>query len=322
MQELYLGVDGGQSHTAAVVADADGHVLGRGHGGPSNHAEQPGGRERLRRAVEESVAVALAKIDDCSIQNTKFAAAHCAMTGAGDYKLEIISDVIRAQQLTVGHDAPAALAGATGGQPGVVVIAGTGSVAYGEDAAGTKVRTGGWGFLFGDEGSGFWTAAEGVRRAMKAQDRMTAASVLGEAALDYFAVPNLDTLAAAFYYEKISRDRLASFAETVRRTADEGDAVARAILTEGGAHLARLGASVAHRLDFADSEMRLAAVGGMFRSELVRESFAAALKEQLPQAVIVAPRFDPAIGALLLAYLNAGRDLSSSLLSNLSARAN
>lgn len=320
MQELYLGIDGGQSHTAAVVADGDGNVLARGRGGASNHAEQPGGRERLRRAVEESAGRALAMIGDRAIQNTEFAAAHCAMTGAADYKLEIISTVIRARRLTVGHDAPAALIGATGGQPGVVVIAGTGSVAYGEDAVGDSARTGGWGFLFGDEGAGFWMAAEGVRRAMRAYDKTGAATALGELALNYFGVGGLDALAAAFYHEKISRDRLASFAETVCHAADEGDEVARAVIGEGSAHLARLGAAVVRRLNFAAHEVRFATVGGMFRSALVREAFAAALDEQMPSAVIIAPRFDPAIGALLLSYRNANRELSSELLSKLEQR--
>ncbi|MEJ7616086.1 MAG: BadF/BadG/BcrA/BcrD ATPase family protein [Pyrinomonadaceae bacterium] len=278
MEQLYLGIDGGQSHTAAVVADDDGRVLGRGRGGPSNHADQPGGRERLRRAIRESVAGALAASGHHGVESTEFAAAHCAMTGAGDYKHEIISQMIKARRLKVGHDAPAALAGATGGQPGVVVIAGTGSVAYGEDAAGRSVRTGGWGFLFGDEGGGFWTAAEGVRRAMKAQDETARATALGDLAREYFSMSDLDALAAAFYYEKISRDGLASFARIVHQSAEDGDEVARAIISEGSAHLARLGATVARRLGVA---ARVASRRHVSQRARTR-AFAAALDAQAP----------------------------------------
>lgn len=314
MEQLYLGIDGGQSHTAAVVADGDGRVLGRGRGGPSNHAEQPGGRERLRRAIRESVGRALEASGHHRVESTEFAAAHCAMTGAGDYKHEIISSIIKARRLKVGHDAPAALAGATGGQPGVVVIAGTGSVAYGEEAAGRSARSGGWGYLFGDEGGGFWMAAEGVRRAMKAHDGTAQATALGDLACKYFSVSDLDALAAAFYYEKISRDRLASFARIVHQLAEDGDEAARAIISEGGAHLARIGANVARRLGIA---ARVATAGGMFRSTLVCEAFAAALHAQAPGAAIILPRFDPAVGALLLAYREAGREFSSALFSHL-----
>ena len=99
MEELYLGVDGGQSRTEAVVADRDGRVLGRGRGGPSNHADQPGGRERLRRAVVESVGSALRAAGGRSIGDTEFAGAHCAMTGGADFKEEVVTSILRARHL-------------------------------------------------------------------------------------------------------------------------------------------------------------------------------------------------------------------------------
>lgn len=314
-ERLYIGIDGGQSHTEAVVADAVGNILGRGRGGPSNHADQPGGPERLRRAVEESVGHALSEAGGPG--GAEFLAAYCAMTGGADDKEAIIGSVLRARFLAVGHDAPAALAGAMGGGPGVVVIAGTGAVAYGERADGRALRVGGWGFLFGDEGSGFWVAAEGVRRAMRAVDGLAQPTELVKLAPEYFSVPDLANLASAVYREKISRDHLASFAVEVHRAAVGGDAVAKEIISEGGSFLARLAATTVRRLDVPPGEMDIACVGGMFKGELMREVFAAALEGLLGEIRIVQPRFDPAVGALLLAYRLAGRELTGSLLSNL-----
>jgi N-acetylglucosamine kinase-like BadF-type ATPase len=321
-QDLYLGIDGGQSHTEAVIADREGHILGRGRGGPSNHAEQPGGRERLRRAITDSVGSALRAAGEFSIGSTIFAAAHCAMTGGADFKEEIIHSILRANQLEIGHDAPAALVGATAGEPGIVVIAGTGSVAYGENKNGKCLRVGGWGYLFGDEGGGFWVAMQGVRRAMLARDALSEPTMLAELALEYFGSADLQTLAMAVYREEITRDRFASFAAHVQRAATEGDRVARVIVAEAGSVLAKLAAIVARRLNFAPDEMRVAPVGGVFRGALVREAFVAVLNEELPEARVVAPKFNPAIGALLFAYRAAGRVKDASLLKNLNDHIN
>lgn len=321
-EDLYLGIDGGQSHTEAVIADGDGNVVGRGRAGPSNHAEQPGGRERLRRAIVESVGGALDAAGKSQISETIFAAAHCAMTGGAEFKEETISSILHARHLKVGHDAPAALAGAmAGGGPGTVVIAGTGAVAYGENSRGENARAGGWGHLFGDEGSAYWIAKEGVRRAMMSEDGLIKPTNMRESALTHFRKTSLRALALSFYGEEISRDQLATFAETVHAAALASDTAAHNIISEAGRSLAALAGVVIGKL-YSDSESApVACVGGVFRGELARRSFAAALAEKSPHAYIVAPRFDPAIGALLLAYRAAGLKLDDVLLFNLSGRA-
>jgi len=314
---FYLGVDGGQSHTEAIIADARGNILGRGQGGPSNHAEQPGGRERLHRAIVDSVGTALRAASARSIADTEFAAAHCAMTGGADFKEEIIGSILNATHLEVGHDSPAALAGATAGGPGIVVIAGTGSVAYGESSGGKRLRVGGWGYLFGDEGGGFWVALQGIKRAMLGYDGFTEQTVLGDQALEHFRCADLHSLSMAVYRDEITRDRLATFAAIVHRAAQQGDNVARNILEEGGKFLAALARTVSNRLQLEPSELQVACVGGVFRGELMREAFRRSLDDQLPAAIIIPPRFDPAIGALLLAYRGAGTECTPALLENL-----
>ena len=330
-EDLYLGIDGGQSHTGAVIADSEGNVKGRGHSGPSNHAEQPGGRERLQRAIIESVGNALQSVvghasaaqrEHMSLINrTVFAAAHCAMTGGAEFKEEVIGGILHARILKVGHDAPAALAGATGGEAGIVVIAGTGSVAYGEKANGDHLQVGGWGHLFGDEGSGFWIALQGIRRAMQSYDGLSGPTALTALALQHFSRPDLRTLALDVYGEKITRDSLATFAEQVHQAAVAGDHVAREVIAEAGQSLAMLALTAARRLNLSPDESRIACVGGVFRGALVREAFAAVLGENMAAMKIMEPRFDPAIGALLLAYRAAGCEKSERLLLNLEKQA-
>jgi N-acetylglucosamine kinase-like BadF-type ATPase len=313
--KIFLGVDGGQSHTEAVVADESGHILGFGLGGPSNHAEIPGGRERLRNAVIDSVGTAL-KIHPSSFILHPFKAAHFGMTGGADYKEEIIREIIDAEILTVGHDAPTALASGTGGKPGIVVISGTGSAIYGENGNGEKVRAGGLGYLFSDEGSGFWLAVQTIRLAIKEQDGVIEETGLGKLVRDYFRVNKIRDLTTPFYNGKVSRDEIAAFARTVHEAAANGNAGLLEQIRYGANSLVENVASVAKRLQFAES-FDVVGVGGMFRGELMRQFFVESLAEKVPNARFIKPRFKPATGALLLAYRSAKIELSKHLLSNL-----
>ncbi|MBS1794120.1 MAG: ATPase [Acidobacteria bacterium] len=314
--ELYLGIDGGQSHTEAVIADRHGRVLARGTGGPSNHAEMPGGRERLRAAVTDSVGIALRAAGLASIDETVFAAAHCGMTGGAIYKEEIIALILRAERLTVGHDAPTALYGATAGRPGVIVIAGTGSVVFGRRETGETARAGGLGYLFSDEGSGFWLAAEAIRLAIKEQDGLLPAAGILEIVLEFFERRAIRELTDDFYNGRVSRDEIAALARRVHEAAAAGNETLRRRIADGAGALAEGVAAVAAKLGF-DAEFPVSGVGGMFRAPLMNRYFESALAEIVPRARVLKPRFGAALGAVLFAYEQAGIEISGELLRNL-----
>lgn len=313
---LFLGIDGGQSHTEAVIADSHGNILGRGAGGASNHAEIPGGRKRLQNAIKDSVGNAL-KFAGCSpLGETVFASAHCGMTGGAIYKEEIIGALLRAEKLTVGHDAPTALFGATAGKPGIVVIAGTGSVVFGINQTGETARAGGLGYLFSDEGSGFWLAAQTIRLAIKEQDGLIRSSGILELVLEYFDRRRIHELTDDFYNGKISRDEIAGLAEHVQNAARRGNKTLHEQIACGAEILAASVRSVAEKLNF-QTDFPVSAVGGMFRGELMIRSFKTALAEKVPLANAIKPRFGAAIGAVLLAYRQAGIEVTKDLLGNL-----
>ena len=318
---LFLGIDGGQSHTHAVIGDEAGRILGRGRAGPSNHADEPGGDERLRHAIIQSASAALRALGGPPLERCAFDAVHCAMTGSDTaVKARIIRELLpTARRLTVGHDAPAALWGATGGAEGIVVIAGTGSAAYGETRAGRSGNAGGWGYLFGDEGAGFWLAREGVRAAMRAADGLDPPTSMGQRVLEHLGAVSLRALAVDVYAGRVSRDRLAGLAPLVHGAAIEGDEVARTLVERGGGELARLAARVVAQLDFGRGKMPVAPVGGGFQMRLVREAFERSLAATVEQASIVRPRFGPEVGALIGAYRLAGLTISEALLAALAA---
>lgn len=314
--KIFLGVDGGQSHTEAIVADENGLILGRGIGGASNHAEQPGGRERLRSAVAQSVGEALAAANLPGLEEIVFAAAHFGMTGGADFKEEIIRETVKADSLQVTHDAPTALYGATAGKTGIVVIAGTGSVVYGENAQGETAKIGGLGYLFSDEGSGFWLAAQTVRLAIKEQDGLIPNAGLEQLVLDFFKREQIRDVTNDFYFGKLSRDLLAKLSRPAHEAALAGNVVLQNQIRYGAAVLVESVAGAARRLGF-EKDFPIAGVGGMFRAKLMNKYFAEILREKIPGAVFIEPLFNPAIGAVLLAYRSAGIGLNDNLLTNL-----
>jgi N-acetylglucosamine kinase-like BadF-type ATPase len=314
--KIFLGVDGGQSHTEAVVADEFGQILGFGLGGASNHAEIPGGRERLRNAIIDSVGQAISASPHLRVSDSHFTSAHFGMTGGADYKEEIIREIIDAEHFSIGHDAPTALASGTGGKCGIVVISGTGSAIYGENERGEKARAGGLGYLFSDEGSGFWLSTQTIRLAIKSQDGVIENAGLERLVLDYFKVEKIRDLTTPFYNGKVSRDEIASFARVVHDEATKGNEILREQIKFGANSLVENVKSVANRLQFVD-KFEVVGVGGMFQGELMQKFFIEYLAEKVPKANFIKPRFKPAVGALLLAYRNAKIELSEQLLLNL-----
>ncbi len=321
----FLGIDGGQSHTTALVADAHGRILGCGQAGASNHTRAPGGRERLTKAVNQAVGAALRQaglFENESVREFKFTSAYLALTGEPADKIAIVNELLRAEFLKVDHDAPGALAGAHAGQPGVIVLAGTGSVACGEafDARGERryVRIGGRGYLFADEGSAFAIARQALAVALRRADRVDGVDELQAALLAHFARPELTGISEDVYADVISREQLASFAAVVAALAESGVTAAQAIIEQAAADLAELAEAVTARLQAAQP-LDIAYHGGVFKSPRLFAQFSAAIARRLPHARIVAPRFDAASGALLLAYRQAGQAITPQLLAQLEA---
>src|SRR5688500_13852289 len=149
MTPLFLGVDGGQSSTTAVIGDETGQVLGFGRGGACNHVGAAEGKEKFLRAISGclSAACAQASLDPGSV---RFASACLGFSGGPADKEALLRELIAADAMIVTHDALIALAGATAGEPGIITIAGTGSIAFGRNGQGKSVRAGGWGYVFGD----------------------------------------------------------------------------------------------------------------------------------------------------------------------------
>ena len=295
------GIDGGQSSTSAVVVDEKGVVRGRGSAGPADHVDEPPGSRKFADACTDALGRALEAAG--LPHDTRFAAVHAGLSGYDD-RFDGVRPVFAADTGRVQHDAPVALAGAVQTLPAVVVIAGTGSVAYGRGAEGQSVRTGGWGYLFGDAGSAFAVARDALAHAMAEDDRGVR-SPLGDAALAYFDRPDLRALATEAMLGRISRGQVAAFARVVHDAARLGDAAAGAIVDAAAHALAELASVTLARLHLTGEPVPVAFAGGAFANAAFFARTRARLAVLAPHAQAVTARYDPAIGAALLAFADA-----------------
>ena len=298
MPEYFLGVDGGQSSTYALIGDRTGRVLGWGRSGPSNHVAESEGRAKFTSAILGclSAACAEAGLDPASI---RFAACCLGFSGGPADKEGILREILASDRTLVTHDALIALSGATAGEPGLITIAGTGSIAFGRNAAGKTARAGGWGYIFGDEGGGFYIARQALRAALRFEEGWSAPTSLRSLLLAATGASDANELLHRFYTPEFSRPRIAGFAKLVDEAAENGDGIAREILVDAAEKLAALAGAVRKQLFNEVEPVRLAYIGGVFRSRVVLEHF-----RELTAAT--PPIYGPAAGALLEAYRSAG----------------
>jgi N-acetylglucosamine kinase-like BadF-type ATPase len=249
-----------------------------------------------------------------------FDAAFLGITGANGRTEAAVRDCVSARRFRLANDKVNALASVTAGKPGVVVIAGTGTIAYGENARGQTADASGWGFLLGDEGGGFWIARRAIAAACRAYDRRGAPTSLTEALLGAAGVKDLWDLHALIYSAELPRADMAALARVVPEAARSGDRAAGRILREAGTELGLSAGVVAKRLRMHRGWTTVGMVGGVFRmSGDVRASFRRKVRGSVPRAVFAEARFTPAVGSVLLALKLAGVRVTRKVSANLDA---
>lgn len=329
---FYLGIDSGGSKTTCAVGDEN-SLLATATAGPSNVVRVGGdrARESLHQAVRQ--ACAAAGITPAQVART-------CIGSAGAVRAEIISTVrgalaqILPPAIDVVGDMEIALDAAFHDGPGVIVIAGTGSIAYGRDARGNTVRAGGWGFAISDEGSAHWIGRAAITAVLRAKDSgqgsrdghdKEVVPPLLAALLRAWGTASLDDFLRAA--NSTPPPDFAALFPALLTAVQVNDELARHILMQAGQELARLAAIVIRRLqDGATSSsdpsevrpsesqvvktpVRLAMAGGVFRhAPLVREVFYNEVRKSQPHAEVNPQIVEPVAGALRLARRAASRN--------------
>jgi N-acetylglucosamine kinase-like BadF-type ATPase len=301
-EKFFLGIDGGGTKTHAVITDSSFRVIGEGFSGAGNPLRA--GLEEAVLHVEQAVADAC---EQAGLELEDIDSACAAIAGINHpihyhTMKDALDDALRIAGLDLVTDARAALEGALDGKPGVVVIAGTGSIAMGIDQAGRQARAGGFGPTLSDEGSGYDIARRALQAVVSAFDGRSPQTSLSELICRKLGVASPSDLPGVIYNSDSEPVDIAHLAELVDEAARSGDEVAREILTTAGRELGNLAISVIEKLELGSLSFRVACVGSVFRSgEFVLEPFREAVLAAAPRAQIGPPLYAPAIGAAKLA---------------------
>jgi N-acetylglucosamine kinase-like BadF-type ATPase len=315
-----LGVDGGGTHTRAEIyaapadpfADLSNRLVGRGRADAANFHRV--GLESAVNSIKKAVNEACS---EAGISPAQITAACVGLAGVQHPKhhrqmLDALSVALPIRDISLETDARVALAGATGLRPGVVVIAGTGSIACGINAQGEFARAGGWGPTMGDEGSGFYIGRRALEAAMADFDERGEPTALTEQVCRHFRVASPAELPAVIYNSTASVMReIAQLSRVVVDAARAGDATAQKILSDAAGELARAVNAVIKRLGLRRESFQVAYVGGVFEAgDLVLAPLAERVRRYAPHAVIAPPQFTPMVGAVKMAMARRLRDES------------
>jgi glucosamine kinase len=300
----YLGIDGGGTKTTCVVGD-DSHLLASATTGPSNivRVGQAHARESLLQAVRQ--ACAAAGITSEQVTHTCVGGSGAARPELAAIVREFLAEILSSPIDVVG-DMQTALEAAFDTGPGVIVIAGTGSIAYGRDRIGRTARAGGWGFAIGDEGSAHWIGRAAVAAVLRAADQCDepTPSALAVALFRAWGVTSFSDLARA-----ANSVPPPDFAALFPAAVSSRDDLAAQVLTAAGGELAQIANVVIRRLFSSDNDasVPVAMTGGVFRhAELVRQTFYNELRRLDPRAEVLSAVVDPVEGALRMARRAAG----------------
>jgi N-acetylglucosamine kinase-like BadF-type ATPase len=311
--KTFLGVDGGGTKTEFVLVSEDGQVLALHQEGSAYYLEI--GLDALQGMLARGIDIVSKQ---ASMSASQLTYAFIGLPAYGEDSLllprldTMASPTLEPDRYRCGNDMVCAWAGALACRDGINIVAGTGSIAYGE-FAGRQARAGGWGELFSDEGSAYWVAREGLNLFSRMSDGRAPAGPLLELLRTHFDLTaDLDLCAAIYGPNAGARSNIAQLSAVIAAAARHGDEQARAVFTAGAQQLAAIVCATRARLNPPpDLTLPVSYSGGMFKlTDLVLEPFKSFLRASAQSYDCVSPALPPAAGAALYAAKCSGSSLT------------
>ena len=294
-----LGIDAGGTKTVCLLANERGEILAQSRASGANLQVMGefGVEKILHRVMDETLGDHDIRLDAICLGIAGVDRPRDAQT---------IKDIMRRigqkTPTVVVNDALVALVAGAGEQAGVVVVAGTGSIAYGHDSEGHAARAGGWGYLLGDEGGGFWIGRAALSAVVRQFDQRGPATLLTELVLKQMQLSTPAEVIHAIYERGLQRHAIAGLAGVVQKAMEEGDAVAGEILDRAATELAAAAASVVTRLGMRGDVFPTVLSGGMFKGiPSLAANVTTRLAEVAPRSEVRRLEIEPANGAVTLA---------------------
>jgi len=298
-----LGIDAGGTKTVCHLADEHGTLIAEARGGGANL--QASGELHVEKVLHDVMAEAIG-------ERGIVPSAICLGIAGVDRREDsaIVAGIMRrigshARTIVV-NDALVALEAGAPGSPGVVIISGTGSIAYGRNVANEGARAGGWGHVLGDEGSGFWIGRAALRAVLREADRRGPSTMLTPLLLEHFGVSEAQSLIHEVYQNNLRPAAIGSLARSVQAAFTQGDETAAGILRAAADELESFGVSVARRLGMGESSFPFILGGGIFRAvPWLSDEMQQRLKRAIPQSTTRVLDREPAAGAVSFAIQEA-----------------
>jgi N-acetylglucosamine kinase len=312
-----LGMDGGGTKTVCVVMDQTGQVMARGEAGAANY--QTIGIEATQKSIETAIIQAV-QATDLSLP-LPIHRMGIGLAGVGrPQDIQTVENLLKPlpfqlsqyitwqaqpQHLSITGDNEIALIGGLGHSIGIVAIAGTGSQVYGQNQQGKTKRVGGWGYLLGDEGSGYNIAIRGLQAALKAYDGRLPPTDLISRFQAHLGLDQIENLIEVVYRQGWTVAEIASLAPIVDQAAVEGDRIAQEIINTAVDELTLATAVVITDLFDPTIAFEIVTIGGVWNSLAnLRQQYQKAVQAIAPAATVIWPHHEPAYGAGLMALFD------------------
>ncbi|NLB40778.1 MAG: hypothetical protein GX815_00675, partial [Clostridiales bacterium] len=273
-EKVYIGVDGGGTSTVAIAMTESGKVLGRIVGEQTNYntSDMDTAKTNLKGTIDKLMDEY--GIDDYECLSIGMSSLDYEPTK--DFVESFVDGIFPSEKVVMHSDVYMALMGMTLGEPGIMIVSGTGSIGIATDQQGEVHVVGGWGYLLGDEGSGYDIALQGIDAALKSFEGLGETTILEERVLDFFGVDTHRKLIDVFYNPLISTSKLASFGKEVIEVADEGDEVATSIVNKAIKSLVNYTFNLIEKVGSGDC------IVGMYGSVLQKNSYiSSSFKDQV-----------------------------------------
>ncbi|MCG9127514.1 hypothetical protein JT359_07955 [Candidatus Poribacteria bacterium] len=293
-----IGIDGGGTKTIGRITTSNGEVIHKMKSGPSNYHVV--GVDNTYQVLKEIITTLTSQID-YTPDNLVICIGMAGLGREDDKKVvnEICNNIGTTTQRILTHDAHIALVGGIGKSEGIIVISGTGSIVYGIDSHGSEIRAGGWGYLIGDEGSGYDIAIKGLQAVAKAADYRQPKTILTELFLNKL---NLDDPKQLInWVHAVGRHEIANLSTIVFEGIDNDDKTAIQIIDSVTDELVCAIISVVNQATFNDSIDIVLNGGNLVHQSLFSNKLKEKIYDKLKNISVMFPKNDPVYGAIMIA---------------------
>jgi N-acetylglucosamine kinase-like BadF-type ATPase len=294
-----LGIDVGGSKTVCLLADEEGQIEATAREEGANL--QGVGELALEKVLHTVMEKTISERD---VRPSAICLGIAGVDRAADEAVvrSIMKRIGYKARILVVNDALIALQAGIGNGPGIVIVSGTGSIAYGRNTEGEASRAGGWGSVLGDEGSGYWIGRLALRAVVRHADGRGRPTALTPSLLGHFHAERAAELIQKIYHQEVAPRAIAELATYVQQARDEGDVVATAILNQAAEELITAASAVMTRLDIKDDEFTFVLSGGMFHAvPWLCDRLKLLLPALAPRSRVIRLEREPAVGAVQLA---------------------